>query len=182
MNPYVIAWIALHGAGVLLSGYLAFEAGFDLRALAGLSNGRRKRTWARLATECIRFAIHAAGLFIGVLALRGELSGDVLVPVLVGQAAGLIVNSLLQVYKTRLEPSADSLAKAAAIDLLATAEEAAERIVEVARVAAAELRRIEVQRGMERTAAAAERAADNAERTADNTERIAANTDPDAGS
>ena len=175
MNPYVTAWIALHGAGVLLSGYLAFEAGFDLRALAGLSNGRRKRTIARLATECIRLAIHAAGLFIGVLALRGELTGDVLVPVLVGQAAGLIVNSFLQVYKTRLEPSADSLAKAAAIDLIATAEGAAQRIVEVARVAAAELKRIEDDREIGR-------AADAAERTADNTERIAANTEPDAGS
>ena len=174
MNPYVIAWVALNGAGLLLSIYLATEAAIDLRSLGGLSNGRRKRTYARLASECIRLAIHGAGLWIGILAVLDLLEGDTVVQVLVGIAVGLIVNSLLQVYKTRLEPSADSLAKAAAIDLLATAEDAAEKILAVARVAANELKAIEIERGMER-------AADAAERTADNTERIAANTDRNGG-
>ena len=172
MSGYVIAWTALNALGVLLSGYLAFEAAFDLRALAGLSNGRRKRTVARLLTELIRLAIHTAGLTIGLLAIAGVLQGETVSQVLVGIAAGLIVNSLLQVYKTRLEPSAESLAKAAAIDLLSTAEDAAERILAVARVAAAELKAIETEREIGR-------AADAAERTADNTERIAANTEPE---
>jgi hypothetical protein len=174
MSGLVVAWTVINVLGVALSVYLAIEALIDLRALEGLSNGRRKRTWARLASECVRLVIHTGAIVLGVVAMLDLIEGWMVSSFLIVLAVLLIVNSLIQVYKTQLEPSADSLAKAAAIDLLATAEDAAERILDVARAAAAELKRIEVERSVNRVAEAAEA-------TADNTARIAANTEPDGG-
>lgn len=173
MNVPALIWSITAAIGLLLSLYLAGQAILDLRSLGRLSNGRRRRVWARLASETIRLFIHGSFLVIGIAALSrptGPLSWTVLV--LLAGNVGLIANSLIAVYVQRLEPSAASVAEAAARDLLATAEVAARQILSVAARAAEDIKRVELSESLERNA-------DAAERTAANTEKIARNTDPD---
>lgn len=171
MNPFVLVWCLISAAGVVLSLLLLLESILDLRALAGVGNGRVLHVKGRIASESIRLVIHTSFLAVGILALDTPARGSLTIYVLIGANALLIVKSAIAWYIRRAAgdyglTSAEMEAEAVetALRLRETADAAAVRLLELAA----------------RTAAAVtpdlQRAADE---TAANTAEIAENTRPE---
>lgn len=92
----ILAWVLSAGIGAIVSGWNAYDAYLDLRALGSTRNGRRiiARGWVR--RESIRFLIQLGWVAIAVPVLfRPDPEPSLILFVLVGTNLLLLISTIL---------------------------------------------------------------------------------------